>query len=531
MSGALDAAAGVKARRAPALDAGVTACLALAAGVAILFALFPLGVAGDYANHLARTHIETALAGAGALSRYYELRSGLIPDLYMDAAAALLAPLVGVYAAGAIASALAVMAAPLSGLVLSRRLHGAAGGWLPAIGFAGVFSLNLEFGLINFIAASGIAILVFALWIGAAPGWRRALIFAPVALLLLAAHALGFLLFGFLVLVWELAGAASITGRDRVFALRRLFLVDAAAFAPALALLVFSIFSEGGGLRPVDAPTDFFASRLDVLLSMFRYYSDASAVVTAVASFAAAALGFGLGLGSGALAIDRRMAVVCAAVFALMMATPEHVAGIWGLHFRFGPAFLVLLAASVRFSPGARQAHGLGAGVLGGVLLLQLVHGGAKMAAADAFHDRLRADLATLPAGARLLQAFEPGMRLRLANHAGALAVIEADAFVPTLFTNTSPVRVRAEWRARHLPAGRLPDLDDLDTAAGAPAPAALNGQWSDAYFDAWPEAFTHVLYMRASGGALPALVRATPVLVRPDYVLYAAANNPAGAP
>lgn len=531
MSGALDAAADADARGAPALDVGVTACLALAAGVAALFAIFPLGVAGDYANHLARTYVETALAGSDALSRYYEVRGGLIPDLYMDAAAALLAPLVGVYAAGAIAAAVAVMAAPLSGLVLSRRLHGAAGGWLPAIGFAGVFSLNFEFGLINFIAASGFAILAFAVWIGAAPGWRRALIFTPVSLLLLAAHALGFLLFGFLVLVWELADAAFISGRDRLLAFRRLFLVDAAAFAPALALLTLSVFSEGGALRPVDAPTDFIASRLDVLLSMFRYYSDASAVVTAVASFAAATLGFGLGLRSGALAIDRRMAVVCAAVFALMMATPEHVAGIWGLHFRFGPAFLVLLAASVRFFPGAKRARALGAGVLGGVLLLQLVHGGAKMAAADAFHDRLRADLATLPAGARVLQAFEPGMRLRLANHAGALAVIEADAFVPTLFTNTSPVGVRAEWRARHLPAGRLPDLDDLDSAAGAPAPAALNGQWTYAYFDAWPEAFTHVLYMRAQGGAPPALIGATPALVRPYYVLYAVLKNPGGAP
>jgi hypothetical protein len=531
MSGALDAAAGVEARGAPALDAGVTACLVLAAGVAALFAIFPLGVAGDYANHLARTHIETALAGSDALSRYYELRAGLIPDLYMDAAAALLAPLVGVYAAGAIASALAVMAAPLSGLVLSRRLHGAAGGWLPAIGFAGVFSLNLEFGLINFIAAAGFAILAFAVWIGAAPGWRRALIFAPVSLLLLGAHALGFLLFGYLVLVWELAGAAFAAGRNRALALRRLVIVDASAFAPTLALLALSVLNEGGGLRPVDAPTNFIASRLDVLLSMFRYYSDASAVVTAFASFAAAALGFGLGLQSGALAIDRRMAVVCAAVFALMMATPEHVAGIWGLHFRFGPALLVLLAASVRFAPGAMRARSLGAGVLGGILLLQLLNGGAKMAAADALHDRLRADLASLPAGARLLQAFEPGMRLRLANHAGALAVIEADAFVPTLFTNTSPVGVRAEWRARHLPAGRLPDLADLGRAAAAPAPAALNGLWTEAYFDAWPEAFTHVLYMRASGGAAPALAPATPLLVRPDYVLYAAAKNPAAAP
>lgn len=531
MSGASGASAGAAARRSLKIDAGAASALVLSAAVAALFALFPLGVAGDYANHLARTYIEASLGESEALAQYYELRSGLIPDLYMDAVVPLLAPVVGVYGAGAIAAVLAAAAGPIAGFALSRRINGAAGGWLPAIGFAGVFSLNLEFGLFNFIAATGLALFAFAAWIGSAPGLRRALVFAPVSLLLLGAHALGFLFFGFLVLAFELAGAAFAAARDRDGIIRRLALVDAAAFLPALALLILSVAGEGGALRPVDAPTDFIASRLVVLLSMFRYYSDAPAVITALASFAAAAAGFGLAFRCGALVIDRRMAVVCAAVFALMMATPEHVAGIWGLHFRFGPALLILLAASVRFAPGAVRAPAIGAGLLGAVLLAQVHHGGSKMAAADAFHDRLRADLAALPEGARLLQAFEGGMRLRLANHAGALAVIEADAFVPTLFTNTSPVGVRPEWRARHLPAGRTPDIPDLDRAANAPPPIAENGLWAQNYYDAWPAAFTHVLYMRKTGGPPPPLAHAAPLLVRPDYVLYAVAKNQAGAP
>jgi hypothetical protein len=449
----------------------------------------------------------------------------------MDAFAPLLSPFFGVVGAGAIASALAVILAPLAGLALSRRLHGAEAGWLPAIGFAGVFSLNFEFGFINFIAASGLSLFAFAAWIGAAPGLRRALFFAPISLLLLGAHALGFLFFGFLVAMWELAGAALSPSEERKAALRRLFLVDSIAFLPALGLLALALASEGGGLRAVDAPTDFIASRGAVLLSMFRYYADVSAVVTALVSFAALLAGLGLGLAFGALQIDRRMACVCAGVFALMMATPEHVAGIWGLHFRFGPALLVLLAASIRFAPQARRSRAIGAALLGAVLFLQIQHGAPKMAAADAFHDQLRADLALLPKGARLLQAFEPGMALRLANHAGALAVIERDAYVPTLFTNTSPVGVSPEWRSRHLPAGRLPDLAALAEAATAPAPVAANGLWAGDYFNDWPSAFTHVLYMRAGDGPAPPLASATPLLTRPAYVLYAAVKNQPGAP
>ncbi len=509
----------------------VAVAAVLSALFCALFALYPLGVAGDYINHLARVHIEATLAQSETLARYYEVRPGLIPDLYMDIVATLLAPLAGVAGAGAIAAAAAVILGPLAGFALSRRLHGAAAGWLPAIGFAGVFSLNFEFGFINFIAASGLALFAFAAWIGSAPGARRALLFAPVSLVLLGAHALGFLFFGFLVLTWELAGAAFAPREDRTGLLRRLFLIDALAFLPALLLLALALAQEGGGLRAVDAPTDFLASRGAVLLSMFRYYGDAPAVVTAFVSFAALLAGLGAGLRTGALAVDRRMAVVCAGVFALMMATPEHVAGIWGLHFRFGPALLVLLAASVRFAPQAIRARAVFAPLLGAVLLLQAQHGSAKMAAADAFHDRLRADLARLPEGARLLQAFAPGAGLRLANHAGALAVIERDAFVPSLFTNTSPVGVRPEWRARHLPAGRRPDLTALAEAAAAPSPAADNGLWAQNYYDDWPSAFTHVLYMRGEDGPAPDLAGAAPLLARPDYVLYAVTKNQPASP
>ena len=525
-------AAVAPAARPAAREVGAGAVAAvLAAGVCALFALYPLGVAGDYINHLARVHIESAIAHSETLGGYYEVKPGLIPDLYMDAIVPLLAPLTGVVGAGAIAAAAAMISAPLAGFALSRQLHGAAGGWLPAIGFAGVFSLNFEFGFINFIAASGLALFAFAGWIGAAPGWRRALVFAPVSLILLAAHALGFLFFGFLVLSWTLASAALGPQGERAPVLKRLILVDSAAFLPALLLLALSLASEGSGLRAVDAPTDFIASRGAVLLSMFRYYGDALSVATAFLSFAALVAGMGVALKIRAIVFDRRMACVCVAVFALMMATPEHVAGVWGLHFRFGPALLALIAASIRFAPQAARARAVFPALLGAVLVLQVQNVAPKMAAAEAFHDRLRTDLALLPAGARVLFAYQPGMLLRVAQHAGALAVIERDAFVPSLFTNTSPVGVRPEWRNRHLPAGRRPDLAALAAAAGDPAPVAANGLWAETYYDGWPEAFTHVLYMRAGDGPAPDLVGAAPVVARPDYVLYAVGKNRASAP
>jgi hypothetical protein len=497
--------------------------IAVASSLAVsaLFALHPLGLSGDYPNHLARIYIEARIGVSAELARYYEVAYGFIPDMAMDLAAPTLSQAIGIYPAGAVFIVAAALLGPWAGYLLSRRLHGAAGVFA-ALGFLTIFNFPLEFGFVNFLVATGLALIAFNFWTGMAPTARRTLVFAPVSLVLVASHALGFLLFGYLVLLWEIGAYLR---RERGGLARFVFGLstrEALAVAPGLAFLALSFFGGDSVFRAVDAPTDILGSRVLAILAPFKFYSDAEAFMVARVSAVLLYGGVAFGLWRGAIEIDRRMHVVLAGMLALVLLLPEHLLGIWGLHFRFGPAFLILLGASLRW----RQAHGgaaaMVAAVFAAVFALQLHNGWSKVEGAQAYNGALRELLAALPKGARVLQSFDRDAPVRLGNHAGALAVIENDAYVATLFTNTSPVGVTSEMLSLHLPAGRRLSLGKLEEGADKPGGPAVNGAWSEDYYLGWPRRFTHVLHMKDPGGApAPALKGACLIAENVFQALY----------
>ena len=214
----------------------------LAAGAAcfvigVLLALFPLGVGRDYPNRLALAFLETALADTPALQTYFELQVKPVTHLGMDVVVAALSPLLGHYGAGAASIWLAATAGPVAGVLLSRRVHGDAAGWLPLLGFAAAFNACIQWGFISFSLSAGLALLAFAGWTASAPGWRRTLVFAPVSLCLAFAHGLGFLLFGYLTLLYELARfTAGARGEAPAF-VRGLLTRTTLAYLPGLGLI------------------------------------------------------------------------------------------------------------------------------------------------------------------------------------------------------------------------------------------------------------------------------------------------------
>lgn len=501
------------------------ACGAISLVIAALIFAFPLGVGGDYVNHLARTYIEGWIGSSEDLARYYDVAYGFIPDLTMDLTVPWLSHAVGIYWAGALIIALAVLSGPLAGVWLSRRLHGAAAGWLPLVGFATIFNLNFEFGFINFIASTGLALAAFTAWTLAAPDWRRSLLFAPAGLFLVANHALAFLLLGYLVLLWEIA---SFLEKERGGA--RAFLVglatrDAIAFLPGLAFLAVSVFGASDLEIAAAASSAPWRAWDVVSLSPFRYFRDANSVTTASVSALFLYGGLVFGLGSGALRIDRRMAVVCGGLGLLVFSFPEHALGISCLNFRYPPSLTILLAASVRFAPGVEKAAAAAMGVGAAVLFAQIYNGATNMHRVNAAASEVRAGLAVLPAGARVLPVADPAADKRIAHYIPALSVIEADAYVPSLFTFTSPVDVAPAMRELHMPSGILTEEELIDGADKA-LPPSENGYWSKSYYYGWPDHFTHVLYMRAPGGAGLDSEWLCPLRAGPDFVLYRVKHN-----
>ena len=99
--------------------------------------------------------------------------------------------------------------------------------------------------------------------------------------------------------------------------------------------------------------------------------------------------------------------------------------------------------------------------------------------------------------------------------------MIEADAYIPNLFTNISAVTVRPEMTAMHFPQGKPQLVETLRTRRSTPLAPAENGRWSERYYHSWPAHFTHLLYTRAPGQPGADLDGLTEIASGKDFVLY----------
>lgn len=494
------------------------AALALALLIGALFLVYPLGVGADYPNHLARAYINANLAATPALQQFYSLSYSFVPNATIELIVPRLAPVFGIYGAGAMIVALAAILAPLAGVLISRILNGPDGGWLALLGFATVFNRSLESGFVNFLFGLGFALFGFAIWIGMAPGWRRTLAMAPFAAFVAVNHILGFLFLGYIALLWEGAKFAyGERGRLGPF-IAILTIRDGLAFLPGVALITYA-FVIADDVSTYQGTMHIFTQRLVAITSGVGFYATPASVLNGALFVMIVPLGLYFGLRKGVVRIHREMAVVCIGVAVLVAFMPSHLAGIWGLHLRYGGALLILLAASLKFT-GAGRAPA--AGVAFGLFAVLLLYNGVtSLHRANAAHQEIRGALAGLEKGAKLLPSVSPEVGFEIGVHAVSLGVIEAHAYAPNLFTNISAVSVKPEFRPLHFPQGKPLLPETLAAHADTDLPPAENGRWSRTFFHGWPDHFTHVLYVRMPGDPEPAIPYARKVSAGRSFVLY----------
>ena len=490
----------------------------MAAACALLFLLFPLGVGADYPNHLARAYIETVIDRSAALQRYYEIDYKFVPDFTIEMIVPRLAPLFGIYGAGSIVVAIAAILAPLAGVYLSRSLNGSAGAWAPLIGFAAVFNRNLEFGFINFLFGLGLAFFCFALWARMPPGWKRSALIAPAAAFVAANHILGFLFLGYMALLWEASKFAFGERGSLGKFLPSLIIRDGAAFLPGLLLIGYA-FVIADDVSTYTGDMGHWSQRFAALTAGFGFFNSPLSVLAGTVALGVFFGGLYFGLRKGVISVHRDLAFVAAGVMLLVLVMPTHVAGIWGLHLRYGGAGLILAAAAIRFRDPSR-AH-VAAIVFAGVLVLLAANGASHVVRIDGVQSDIRAGLASLPKGARVLNATTPDVGFEIGVHAASLAVIEADAYVPNLFTNISAVSVKPEMTALHMPQGKPHLIETLRAYRDAPLSRSENGRWSDYFYYGWPEHYTHLLLTRVPGEPGADLEGVTEIAGGADFVLY----------
>ncbi|MGI9370350.1 MAG: hypothetical protein ACR2O2_16085 [Ruegeria sp.] len=494
----------------------------LAALTALFMVLWPLGVTSDYFNHLARNHIEANIWFDVDLQRYYGLSFSVIPDLTMDLIVPWLSLVTGTYAAGAFTVWIALIVPPLAGMLIARNIHGHVT-WCSLAGFLVIFNANMQWGFINFVASTGIALLGFAVWMNLSPRWTRAALFAPFSVFLALNHALGFLLFGYLVLLWEVA--CFVRGQRQggwAFGIQ-LLTRDALSMLPGILVLAFAT-SNSEQLTHVGV-TDFsLIQKLNAIWSGAEFFNPLlGRVVTIIAIVTVF-----IGLRRRILHIEPRMALVCAGMLLLILAMPTSVLGIWGLHFRYPAILFILVAASVRVDLPLSSRH-VSLVAVGAVALMTVVF--ANAAAHLASYDRqtraLKSALAELPQGVRVLPARTPEADLSFALHSAALAVIERSAYVPNLFTNTSPVDVHPQMLALHMPQAWPLKEEQLLRSQNLELPPPANGHWSQDYYFGWPDHWDYVLFFRTNNNQYLNIATLCIAGERTEFVLYRISDRP----
>ncbi len=467
-------------------------------GLVVLIALFvvlwPLGLGRDYLNHLARTHIQAELGADLVLQQYYAISFDFIPDLMMDMIIPWLSQLIGIYAAGGVTIWLAFVLPPLAGMALAKSLHGRVT-WMSLLGFLTVFNGNMDWGFVNFAAASGLALFAFVLWQRMLPGWRRTLLFAPIGLFLVVNHALAFLAFGFLALAWEVISFAFKERGSLIRFARQCLWVDLPAMMPALVFLVLSI----QGAADLPATMDPLYSPMLKTQALFAatQFGHVAAGLTAAAVLICF---FWAAIRQKWLVFADKTEWLCMAFLALLVVMPTAIFGIWGLHLRYTGLLVILAAAcavpSAGFPRKAQTASLAGFAAIGAI---GFANGALQMAETNALNETLKNVLSAMPRGAKLLTVYsESEIETAFTAHAGSLAVIERSSYVPNLFTNTSLVDVTPAMVDLHMPQAKTPIASELAGLATRPPRASRNGYWSPDFAASWSTRWDYLLFFKA---------------------------------
>lgn len=450
----------------------------------------------DYLNHLARMDI--LYYHTAALSRFYQPHWQAIPYLVMDASFAVLSKVATIYNAGRIFVAICVILPVLSVMMLHFVVHRRLS-LVPAAAFLFCYNDLLASGLLNYLPALCLAIMVFAGWIGSTgwPRWSRAVLFCVLATVVYLSHLLAFGAYGLAVGGFEL-GRAWRTGFRPWRVMAADWLVAGLQAVPAIVLFLSVKFGRafvgptptsygdlGGKLVALESPALFFGSRIDELAGGF-------ALVVLI-----------LGLLTGRLRLAPAVWPAAVAVGVVAVCMPAQLFSVWGMDFRL-PLLLALLLTGAT-STTERTGRVVGGAVLAGFLLLTAVRSvdiAIMLRAGDRQIAEVRQVVAAMPRGMRLLivDDFKGGQHAvppAATQHVGMVAVIDRDAFVPILFTGATIVSPAPALLASSTPTGPPLHLSDLMYGLGRkddPAGDEGNGQGGRLYWLGWDTKFDYVL-------------------------------------
>ena len=481
--------------------------LFLTAAVLAPFLAVEFPAMGDTLNHLARMHVLTALPQSADLQRYYSIHWSPIPYLAMDVIVPLLARVLPIYLAGKLFVCACVLMPAAGTACLHYAVHRRAR-LVPAAAFLLCTNYLLALGFLNYLFAVGCAMMLFAGWIAASgwPRWRRALVFAPLVLLLYFGHA--FACLAYCLSVAGLEGARALRGGPgRV----RDVLAAAAQSVPALGFAA-TLHVSAGYVGALQTAYGTLADKLVAIWSPMLFLHDP------VGFFSLLAVLF---LGLAVLRFVRVAPAIwpaVAVVSCVAVVMPHVVASTWGMDLRLPLVSIMLLIGGTSWA-GPRTARWKLTAIVLALVCLRAADDLGALRGVDAQVREHRRILATLPRGARLLVVNTAGHgsgaeRVTQSTiwHMPLVAVIDRDAFVPHIFNGLTTIRVNPDYQSSSTPNGLPISIAELRAGASLADDHVErgDGQGARLYFRGWPGKFDFVLVQHYGVGldALPDVLR-----------------------
>lgn len=479
----------------------IAAALFISSALFLICLYWPLGIGVDYMNHLARVHIEREINNSQFLSEYYNLAPGNIPDLIMDIVIGYGLQSSEIYLSGSIMIFIAIMALPLAGLFLAYKTHGKLG-LNHILVFSVAFPLCLRMGFINFQISLGLALFLYCFWENKSDSIAKSIIFSLSSTILYFFHALGFLIFGLLIVCSE-AGNMIELGVKKSKIPGLLLKKLAPIFFIPLILLILTIGSSHG----VDKSMNLFGDieqRINAFSSAFGYgYTHISyLIIIILCIYIKKACDF------THLKLNHKFILLGLLLTTALM--PCQFLGITYLEIRYAPllfVFVFALAAPVNLKSNA-PIH---LAIVSAIILAGLLPFIKTISRIDSVQSLLRNEIAQLADGTRLIAGMSDDYLESSERedyvHSYGVHVIENDGFITTLFTNTSPVKVNSKYKHLQSPQG-FPLLDE-DISVKSKK------------YKNWRKDFDYLLWMRSEKNQYSSLQNLKIIREKDEFIIY----------
>ncbi len=445
------------AARSPLLSVAVYAVVIVIVLAPLAFTLVVPLV--DYPNHLAKIFLAINLPDNQFLNQFYEWRLRLVPNLAQDVIVPPLARIIGTYEALRLFLAWSLIQIVLGVCLLRYALLRQIGFW-PLASVLFLYNQALWWGLLNYLFASGLVLIFFAVWIlmERRSNLARVAVFMLIMGLMFFLHLIATAVLAFSICtyqlgrMWHATRSASTSTERRKFYLKE-FLVAAVPLFPVLFLWTLS---------PTGSKEALFihkgiANIATGILSPFMMTGSKPDLFFAIAVFF---FGF-LAFSRGYITLAKPLIFTCVSLAIVAVLMPMTVLGVFGAHYRVPFLLGCILLAGIQVQDRNVVFSKIAVLVIGGLLLLR---GILLTVEWDRFDDRVneyRAAIASIEPGSKVMPVMDSqsaedwigAQKPPIFWHLSALVVLEASAFDPLVFSDPQRQSITVRENVKHIDA------------------------------------------------------------------------------